>query len=99
MINIYELLEWCLTSSALILLVMISSKRALRKRILSIARMPRTTKLSAVIVSLLMLASILCTFTGAEASTWFDTISPFDQTVASDSEHIAAQEHNINNKL
>lgn len=51
---------------------MISSKRALRKRILSIARMPRTTRLSAVIVSLLMLASILCTFTGAKASTWFD---------------------------
>ena len=51
---------------------MISSKRALRKRILSIARKPRTTRLSATIVSLLMLASILCTFTGAKASTWFD---------------------------
>ena len=62
---------------------MISSKRALRKRILSIARMPRTTRLSAVIVSLLMLASILCTFTGAEASTWFDTDTPFPQSYVS----------------
>lgn len=51
---------------------MISSKRALRKRILTLARAPRTTRLAAGFIGVILLTSILFTFTGAQASDWFD---------------------------
>ena len=62
---------------------MISSKRALRKRILTLAQAPHTARLTFGIVGVMLLTSILLTFTGAQASDWFDLEPPAKKSYVS----------------
>ena len=60
---------------------MFSSKRALRKRILSIARAHKTTRLAAGFTTMLVLIIAIGTFTGAQGSTWSDAPAPNSTTI------------------
>ena len=62
---------------------MISSKRALRKRILTLARAPHTARLAAGCIGVILLTSIMLTFTGAQASDWFDLEPPTKKSYVS----------------